>query len=456
MAQEAVVSNADRIRPWSANTSYWQYQGHPVLLLGGSREDNLFQIPDVQEQLDLLASVGGNYIRNTMSDRDEGNVYPYARLEDGRYDLDKWNDEYWQRFADLLRLTAERDIIVQIEVWDRFDLSDTRQMDNWQRHPYRPANNINYTAEETGLADSYPDHPSADKHPFYHTVPGMDEYQERYDVIRAYQERFVAKLLSYSLPRGNVLYCMNNETSTDPRWGQYWMGFIKQQAQAAGVDVFVTDMFDDGYRPEQSANIRLVLDHPELYDFIDISQVNSRNFGEDHWRRLCWVTEQARTHPRPVNHTKIYSAGETSFGSGTPQDGIERFWRNLLGGSASSRFHRPTAGIGINEIARACIRSARRVEGLVKFWDVQPHMELLRDREENEAYIAAKPGEAYIVFFCNGGSVGLDLAGVNGQMVLRWVDVSVGGMTPVAALDGGGIVTLRPPGKGPWVAVLTR
>ena len=93
MEREAVMPNADRIRPWSEDTRYWQYRGQPVLLIGGSREDNLFQIDDLEEQLNLLASVGGNYIRNTMSDRDEGNVYPYLRLDDGRYDLGQWNEE---------------------------------------------------------------------------------------------------------------------------------------------------------------------------------------------------------------------------------------------------------------------------------------------------------------------------------------------------------------------------
>lgn len=31
-----------------------------MLLLGGSAIDNLFQIPGIEEHLDLLASVGGN------------------------------------------------------------------------------------------------------------------------------------------------------------------------------------------------------------------------------------------------------------------------------------------------------------------------------------------------------------------------------------------------------------
>ncbi len=454
--EQAVMPDAARIRPWSEDSRYWQYRGQPVLLVGGSREDNLFQIPDLEEQLDLLAAVGGNQIRNTMSDRDEGDAYPYAQLADGRYDLDQWNEEYWRRFAELMRLAYERDIIVQIEVWDRFDLSDTRGMGNWQRHPYRPANNVNYTEEQSGLGDAYPDHPSADRHPFYHTIPGMEQYRPHYDLLRGYQERFVAKMLAHSLPYGNVLYCMNNETSTDPRWGQYWMAFIKVHAAAAGLEVFVTDMFDDGWRPEQSEKIRLELDHPKLYDFIDISQVNSRNFGEDHWRRLRWVVEQAAVHPRPVTHTKIYSAGETSFGSGTPQDGIERFWRNLLGGSASSRFHRPTAGIGINETAQACIRSVRKVEELVRFWEIEAHEELLGERKENEAYLAADPSGAYVLFFCSGGAVTLNLTGGEGDFEGRWIEVATGEWGDELALAGGGWRELTAPGDEPWVAVLVR
>jgi len=447
-------SATDRIRPWDENPRYWQYRCEPVLLLGGTREDNLFQIPDLEEHLDLLASVGGNVIRNTMSDRDEGDVYPYLRLPDGRYDLDQWNETYWDRFAEMLRLTAERDIVVQIEVWDRFDLSDVREMGNWQRHPYRPANNVTYTGEETGLGDAYSDHPGQDKHPFYHTIPGMAEYQPRYDRLRAYQERYVARLLSHSLPYGNVLYCMDNETSTDPRWGQHWMAFIKARAAQAGLDVHVTDMFDTVWHPEDSEEFRVVLDNPQLYDFLDISQINSRNFGEAHWDRLQWIFSQPTARTRPVNHTKIYSAGQTGFGSGTPQDGIERFWRNLLAGSASSRFHRPTAGIGLNAISRACIESARAVEALVPFWEIEPHMELLSDRVENGAYLAAAPGRAYVLFVPYGGSVSLDLTGAPPAVALTWVDIGSGQRLPATRVANAGAALVTAPSTDPWVAVL--
>ncbi len=60
-----------------------------------------------------------------MSDRqDKGfELYPFMHLETGKYDLNQWNDEYWKRFDYFLKETKKRDIIVQIEIWDRFDYS---------------------------------------------------------------------------------------------------------------------------------------------------------------------------------------------------------------------------------------------------------------------------------------------------------------------------------------------
>ena len=75
-------------QPYSKTPQYWQYKRKPVLLIGDSVEDNLFQIPDLEEHLDLLASVGGNYVRCTMSSRDEGDAWPFERDQaSGLYNL---------------------------------------------------------------------------------------------------------------------------------------------------------------------------------------------------------------------------------------------------------------------------------------------------------------------------------------------------------------------------------
>ncbi len=450
----ADLNNADRIKPYEKNPHYWQYKGRPVLLLGGSKADNLFQIPDLEEHLKELEGAGANYIRNTMSDRlEEGNeILPYKKLESGKYDLNKWNDEYWRRFQNLLKWTKERNIIIQIEVWDRFDYSQ----EQWQRSAWRPANNVNYSGSESGFANAYPAPAYRDRQPFFYTIPGTSRYKKQYDLIRKYQERFVEKMLSYSLKYGNVLYCMNNETSTPPKWGLYWMKMIKDKAAEQGVQVCVTDMFDDGWKPEQSAKIRQAIDNPAAYDFIDISQVNSRNFNQDHWDRFIWVANELLENPRPLNHTKIYSDGETGFGSGTPKDGVERFWRNLIGGAASCRFHRPGAGIGLNDIAKACIGSARKLETEIKMWEVKARLDLLSGRDSDEAYLAAKPGQKYVLYFTDGGSVKLDLKKHKGKFNLKWINIATNKWGPKTTITGGKAVTIDAPGSGGWVAAIVK
>ena len=447
-------TTSDRICPYEGNPRYWQYKGQPVLLLGGSKDDSLFQIPDLEDHLDELAEVGGNFVRNTMSDRqDHGfEAYPYRRLDDGRYDLDQWNDEYWSRFERFLRWTAERDIIVQIEVWDRFDHSQQE----WEADPYRPINNVNYTTDSTGLKNHYPAPAYRDRQPFFHSIAGMPMYDKRLDVVREQQEQFVLKMLSYSLPYGHVLYCMNNETSTPPRWGRHWIAMIEREAMKRSVPVFCTDMFNDGYEPERSQLFAQAWDDQDVYRFLDISQINSRLFNEDQWHKLRWVMQRTAKHPRPINCVKVYGSGETKWGSGTPQDGVERFWRDLFAGCAAVRHHRDGGGVGLQPISKACIRAARQAESLVKFWEVDSHQELFSDCQPDEAYLVAKPGQQYLLYFTQGGSVGLNLKGHRGEFGLTWVDISTGQLGQHTQMSGDQIVTIGAPGNTPCVAVLVR
>ena len=224
-----------RIQTYKKNPRYWQYKGQAVMLLGGSEDDNLFQLPHLKKHLDAMKAAGANVIRNTMSDRkDRGfEVYPFKALGDGKYDLSKWNDEYWTRFSNMLRWTAERDIIVQIEIWDRFDYS----RNNWPGHPYNPANNNNYTSKQSGLAGKYPDHPGRNKQPFFFTTPK----QKNNTVVLQYQQRFVDKLLSYSLKYDHVLYCMDNETSAQEAWATHWAEHVRKRAVEAGKKICITE-----------------------------------------------------------------------------------------------------------------------------------------------------------------------------------------------------------------------
>jgi hypothetical protein len=470
-AGPALGDHADRIRPWSEDPRYWQYKGEPVLLLGGSDQDNLFNHPGIppaglESHLDLLASVGGNYVRNTMSSRDradddvmyfnDDNLYPFHRDErTGLYDLERFNDAYWRRFRDFLRMTADRDIIVQIEVFDRFDFAGDRTPHypgfGWSAQPFNPGNNINYTAEESGLPERIDTHPGRRENPFFRTTPR----QEDNPLVLRYQTAFVDQMLSISLEYPNVLYCVSNETNESEHWSGYWARYIRDRAAETGVGVEVTEMWDS--HDLTHAMHRRTFDHPELYSYVDISQ-NNHNDAQTHWDNMQAVRRLVADPPRPINNVKLY--GGSRHGGGTAE-GTHRLWRNILGGMASSRFHRPGAqpgyyGIGLNELARMHLRSARMFTEAFDVFAAEPVLDLLHDRGENEAYLAATPGEQYGLFFPNGGSVELDLSLAQGTFRLRWLNILGSEWVNESQVRGGRRVRLTVPGGGEWAAVLVR
>jgi len=434
------------VRPWTENPWFWEYKGEPVMLLGASSDDNLFQWPAeiLVPHLDSMKAAGANYVRNTMSDRrDKGfELYPFKQLDNGKYDLSQWNEQYWERFGFFLEETARRDIIVQIEVWDRFDYA----RENWPSHPYNPQNNINYTFEESGLDSVYPDHPGRNKQPFFFTTPGQQNNQ----VLLKIQEQFVAKMLSYSFNFNHVLYCMDNETSAEEEWAVHWAEFILSAARESGKEICVTEMWDNW--DLKSEHHKRTFDHPERYSFCDVSQ-NNQQKGQVHRDNFQWVREYVSGHPRPLNTVKTYGADGGRHGN--TKDGLERWWRHVTGGAASARFHRQPSGLGLSELSIASVKAARDIEKIVSFWDLIPGNELLSDRSENEAYLTHKAGEVFVLFFTDGGEVGLDLSDYNSRFSLKWINIRKGEWLPGNDIKGGGILKITAPGEMEWIAVVT-
>ena len=454
------AGDAARIRPFGPNPYYWQYKGQPVLLLGGSWQDNLFNHPvGLERHLDLLRSAGGNYVRNVMSHRNKGNVFAFAR-RGGKFDLDRWDDEYWQRFDHFLKLTHARDIIVQIEIWATWDhYEDHQSLGGWSKHPFNPANNVTYSAEASGLPIrvGYAPRGEPTEHAFFRSVPALDDNA----LVLRYQQAFVDKLLSYSLAYPHVLYCMNNETGEHVAWGDYWARHVRRRAQEAGAEVHVTDM-------RRSENVRskdhaYIFDNPELYTFADISQNNAWDgLGQKHYDNILYVRENLAKRPRPINNNKNYGAARHG-----EEESVARFCRIVFAGCAGVRFHRPHPredpdaheaatefGLGLSPRARAIIASMRAIDKAIALARTAPRNDLLSERSPNEAYCLAEPGRQYAVYFPGGGQVKLDVSAARGPLQVRWLDVNRSAWQESQTVDGGGKLNLTAPGKGHWAVVI--
>ena len=199
---------------------------------------------------------------------------------------------------------------------------------------------------------------------------------------------------------------------------------------------------------------RATSDHPEIYSFCDISQNNTQK-GQTHWDNA--QKYRAELSPiRPINNIKIYGADGGRYGN--TQDGLERFWRNIFGGFASARFHRPDSGVGLNETAQAHIKSMRTITDKIDIFTCEPHNDLLSNRADNGAYTIANPRRKYAVYFPNGGSVDINLSNggkTDSKMVtVRWLNIAKSEWTSEEEIPFSDSITLSVPTEDHWAVLI--
>ena len=261
------------------------------------------------------------------------------------------------------------------------------------------------------------------------------------------------RILAIAFKYNHVLYCIDNETSGEAKWATYWAEFILQKAKGQKKEICVTEMWDNWDLTSEPH--KRTFDHPERYTFCDVSQNNQKK-GQVHWDNFQWVRNYISTQPRPLNTVKTYGADGGRHGN--TQDAIERWWKHVLGGAASARFHRQSSGLGLSTLSMNCVKIAREIEELVKFWELEPENTLLSSREENETYLGSKPGEVYVLFFTKegDGEVGLNLKDFHQNYNLKWYLIEQGEIYSKTKITGGGIVPIKAPSKGNWIALISK
>ncbi len=422
------------IKPMEANSSFWQYKGHPILLIGGSSNDNLFQNADVYKELDLLVSVGGNYVRNTMCSDDEGNEKPFWRSGE-RYNLDKFNNEYWEALNNFLRLTADRNIIVQLEIWSYAEI-----INDWDKSPWNPVNNnvlANINDPGTGINKKGDD--------FFLSI----QENNNDSLLLKYQKLFVDKLLSISLAYEHVIYSISgfNLNQQLSEWNLFWANYIRKKVKDKTVEIGDSEISFESVDTDKQS---------DSYTYFDFSG-NSLEVNESHWTNLCFMKNILYNNPVPLNNVSV-AGGQLGDWTSGPAHAVERFWRNLVGGAAALRFEAEPFGLGLSERAQMHLKSAQMLISEYDFFTSVPDEKssLILEREEDEAYLARNTNRDVLVYFTDGGQIVLDFTDFEGNYSLKWLNLEGANWYQESMLEGGGILELTSPYAGNWVALLSK
>jgi hypothetical protein len=192
------------------NDRYFLFRGEPtVLVTSGEHYGAVLNLDfDYGRYLDSLAKDGLNHTRtfsgvyrevpgsfeitdNTLAPRADRYAAPWPRSEapgaaDGqaRFDLDTWNQAYFERLRDFVGEAAERGIVVEMNLFCPF-----YEEEMWAVSPMNARNNVNNIGD----------------------VPRAEVYTLEHDDLTALQERVTRKIVTELNPFDNVYFEIANE-----------------------------------------------------------------------------------------------------------------------------------------------------------------------------------------------------------------------------------------------------
>ncbi|HUO32572.1 MAG TPA: hypothetical protein VMU80_25390 [Bryobacteraceae bacterium] len=200
--------SAEPIHLSPKNPHYFFFRGKTIALITSGEHYGAVINADFNyhRYLEALAAAGMNYTRlfggsyrevagqsfgirrNTLAPVKGRYIAPWAQAGDGRFDLERWNPEYFRRYHEFLSEAAERGIVVEVSLFTSY-----YQDAQWAISPLNAANNVNGTAAIDWKK--------------LHTL-------ENGNILR-YQERYVRKLVGEANGFDNVIFEIQNEPWSD-------------------------------------------------------------------------------------------------------------------------------------------------------------------------------------------------------------------------------------------------
>jgi hypothetical protein len=190
---------------------------------------------DYAEYLDFLETYNHNFFRLWRAENARGGEggddfwfypLPYQRSPaeccafdgDDKFDLEKFDQSYFDRLRERVVQAGERDIYVSIMLFDGWSVEnkfpDTHQP--WKGHPFNINNNVN---DVNGDLDG--------------NGQGKETHTLAIPRVTALQEEYIRKVVDTVNDLDNVLYEVSNESSGDSKdWQYHLINFIKEYEAA--------------------------------------------------------------------------------------------------------------------------------------------------------------------------------------------------------------------------------
>ena len=419
-----------------------------AVYLTGSHTWNNFQHNGVypavnyDEYLDFLQRYNHNFIRLWVWEqggwdpwaKDHVPVGPLAYMRSGpgqaldgqpKYDLSRFNDQYFTRLRSRVQAAGQRGIYVSVMLFEGWSVEKKGQVGNpWQGHPFNKANNINGVDGDLNRDGQGPE---------IHTLNAPK-------AILDFQQAYVRRVIDTLNELDNVLFEIGNEMHTGSVHWQYRMiDFIhaceKQKPKQHPVGMtgapidnaalfaspadWIAPTSEDGYStdPPAATGRKVVIS--------DVDHVWPRNFPQWPWKSfLCGLN--------------------TAF--------MDLYGAAKIGDQEVKSFSFVGNWLAEHESSRQRMGLTRALANRVHLATMTPQPKLA-----SSGYCLANParrGAEFLVYLPKGGPVTVDVSGPEGQLRVEWIHPQTGASHAGPPVTGGSSLKLEAPFSGEAVLYL--
>lgn len=464
------------LRHSEKNPNYFTDNSGEAILLTGSHtwenfqdmysEENLPKL-DWKAYLDMMETKHHNYIRLWVWEHSSGTAWsvmpvtieplPYLRsgigkANDGKskFDLNKWNEDYFKRLRERVIDAGKRGIYVSIMLFQGWSVNKLgiKGTDPFDSHPYNKKNNVNgVDVKEKGT----------DKEGTA-TLHSMDNKE-----VLARQEAYVKKVIETVNDLDNVLYEIINEGGTT-EWCYHMITYIK------GVEKNMPKqhVVGLGNRIAPPMHNQILWDSPADY----VSPC---------WQPMVWavpgssfVDDYGNDPPTPkankvciIDTDHLWGYGGhyvwawKSFMRGLNPIFMDS-WKPLTGELTNEEMDWAFVTGRISKVDKDFpdYEPLRDNMGYINNWAKRVDLKNMKPRNDlsTTRFCLAYPGEEYLVYFPHFTNVAtVDLSAVAGEMSMEWFIPSLNRTIKAPkAIQGGYFVRIESPTSMDAVLYLKR
>jgi hypothetical protein len=253
---------APRFIPPSTQQPTLMWNGKPCFKFGPMSETSTFAFKlgspayDVRQWAEWQRNHGMGYVRcypeqgfGWVDTEAEGRLYPFDQVEPLKFDLDAFNEEYWDNFRKVAKCLLDHEIVIHLQLVQVCYFKEWKpEARRWQQCYWNPVNNVNEWA--LSLEPRFP-------------------FSDRSEQVMNQWKRYVVAVMDAVGELGNVILDIGNELHSAGDWVEWHHEMIDEWERKHGVQVLKG--LDYTHMPEPSTILSddrydVIMTHGEFVD----------------------------------------------------------------------------------------------------------------------------------------------------------------------------------------------